>query len=462
MTSSIPPRVGRYEIVDRLGAGGMGVVYLATDPMLRREVAIKVLPAADDSELRERFLREARSVAALRHPNIVAIYDIGEEQGKLFIAMERVDGLSMAEAIRAGAPYPIERKLRLMLDLCASLGYAHKQGIIHRDVKPGNLMIAADGTLKVLDFGLARLVSAADSGLTQSGAVIGTPSYMSPEQVSGAPIDHRSDIFSVGLVLYEWLSLQRAFAGESIPTVLHDIVHKQPTPLRVLMPSLDPQLAAMVDRALQKDPARRYRSLDEMAGDLQRVLAGQPGAGPEASTVILDQRDTATVAPGVSPSARPSWRAARVAALVVATLSAGGLSAYVWYRPLATPAPPEIVQLESPVPAPANATPEPRLPAGSAVMAMDREVVSIDVLPWARVRIVPVGHTAPVPKEALLTPFSVELAPGAYRLECDNDGISPPSVFPITVEAGRPLSVSRAMPGFDPSRLVETLAGPRR
>ncbi|HWK09332.1 MAG TPA: serine/threonine-protein kinase, partial [Vicinamibacterales bacterium] len=228
---SLPSRIGRYEVVDRLGAGGMGVLYLARDPLLRRTLAIKVL-AVDDDDLRERFAREARSAASLSHTNIVTIFDVGEDNGHPFLAMEYLDGETMAEMIRRKAPVALQRRLQLLLELCAGLGYAHRLGIIHRDIKPANLMITGGGTLKILDFGLARLTHDNTSGLTQSGALLGTPNYMSPEQVEGRTVDHRSDIFSVGLVLYELLTYRKAYSGEGMHVILHKITHERPQPLR--------------------------------------------------------------------------------------------------------------------------------------------------------------------------------------------------------------------------------------
>lgn len=268
---SLPSRVGRYEIVDRLGAGGMGVVYLATDPLLRRTVAIKVLPGQDE-DLRERFGREARSAAALRHNNVVTIYDVGEDAGQPFLAMEFLDGETMAELIQRKAPLTVERRLQLIIELCAGLGHAHKSAIVHRDVKPGNLMITTDGVLKILDFGLARLTTATtQAGLTRAGTVMGTPHYMSPEQVEGAPVDHRSDIFSVGLVLYELLSYKRAYPGDSAHVVLHNIVHKTPTPIRIHVPTLDPALEEIVHKGLEKVVTKRYQALATLSADLERV-----------------------------------------------------------------------------------------------------------------------------------------------------------------------------------------------
>jgi serine/threonine protein kinase len=196
-----PARIGRYEIVERLGAGAMGMVYRANDPVLHRTVAIKVLPHASD-ELRERFAQEARAAASLRHPGVVTIYDVGEDEGRPFIAMECLEGETMASLIARRAPLLIDQRLQLIIDLCEGLGYAHQHDLIHRDIKPANLMVTPQG-LKILDFGLARLVaSTAHGALTTAGSVIGTAHYMSPEQVLGTTADHLSEVFAVGLVIH--------------------------------------------------------------------------------------------------------------------------------------------------------------------------------------------------------------------------------------------------------------------
>lgn len=470
MTSAIPARIGRYEIVGRLGAGGMGVVYLGQDPLLRRTVAIKVLPRDDDSELRDRFLREARSVAALRHPNIVTIYDIGEEQGRLFIAMERIEGESMADTIGRATDISIERKLQLMIELCAALGYAHRNGIIHRDIKPGNLMICSDGTLKVLDFGLARLaVAGAETALTRSGELVGTPNYMSPEQIKGEPLDQRSDIFSVGLVMYEWLSYRRAYNSESIHTLLHDIIYNDPPPLRTRMPAIDPALDAAVEKALKKDPALRYQTLDVLEADLRGALEQSRNA-PADQTVLDHTRTTVAIPPSALVTTRAMPRAAIGAAIAATLLIA--ISVFFWQKGTAPASnaaqqnPPTVVSPapvtipEAPAQMPAAQAPTPAA-APDAVTATAQQV-TVDMLPWARVRIFPVGHQAKVPEQSLLTPFTIALAPGNYRLECENDGISPRTILPITVVADRPLTISRKMNGFNAAKLVDTLLGPRQ
>src|SRR5262245_57679455 len=249
----------------------MGVVYLARDPLLGRTVAIKVL-SVHNEELRYRFAREARSSAALKHNNIVTIYDIGDDHGRPFIAMEYLDGETMAELIRRRAPMSVVRKVQLVLELCGGLGYAHRNGIIHRDIKPANVMITADGVLKILDFGLARLATeAGTAGFTRVGALLGTPQYMSPEQIEGHTIDHRSDIFAVGLVLYEFLALRKAYSAETPHAVLHKILNSDPQPIRELVPDVDLELEQVIAKAIEKDPKRRYQNLGLVASDLERI-----------------------------------------------------------------------------------------------------------------------------------------------------------------------------------------------
>jgi serine/threonine protein kinase len=247
----------------------MGVLYLAFDPVTEREVALKVL-RVDSDDLRERFLREARLAARLQHPNIVTIYDVGAHEDQPFIAMEFIAGETLGQLVHRRAPLTLSRRIALMEQVCVGLAYAHRHGIVHRDVKPANLMISRDsGVLKVLDFGVAGRVDA-DPAL-QGQMLMGTPNYMSPEQVVGQPSDHRSDIFSVGLVLYELLTYRQAFSGESQQSILLMVLNESPQPLAALVPGIDPALPAIVDRALEKSVDRRYPDLEAMRSDLSRV-----------------------------------------------------------------------------------------------------------------------------------------------------------------------------------------------
>jgi serine/threonine-protein kinase len=313
----MPAAIGRYQILDRIGQGGMGSLFLALDPMLERQLAIKLL-RDDNDELRERFAREARAVARLRHRNIVTIFDVGEQDGHPFIAMEYIQGQTLAELIRAGS-LDTSRKLRLVEELCDGLGFAHKAGIVHRDVKPANVMVERDGPVKILDFGIARI---AESGMTQAGMLIGTLNYMSPEQVAGRVVDSRSDIFAVGAVLYELLSGRQAFPGGLQNGILNRILHEEPPPLRELLPSIDDEIVDVVERALAKDPQARYQDLAAMRRDLERVRQRSEGVtqpGADAETILIQESARAAQRPktprrGADRDELARRRAAQIAA----------------------------------------------------------------------------------------------------------------------------------------------------
>ena len=278
--------IGRYQVVDRLGRGGMGTVYLARDPALDRLIAIKVLSGdLVDEETRERFSREARSISRLRHPNIVTIFEYGDFTGQPFIAMEYISGESWAELIRRRAPVPLVRKLRMMEELCAGMAHAHRARIVHRDIKPANIMVDAEsGSIKILDFGIA---SNGASNATLATLVVGTPSYMSPEQTTGQRVDHRSDVFAVGSVFYELLSYRQAFDGDTHVTIIEKILNGQARPLDDLCPSIDPEIVQIVDMAMKKDPGTRYQDLEVMRADIQAVRERVHESGTEP-TVLMD------------------------------------------------------------------------------------------------------------------------------------------------------------------------------
>jgi eukaryotic-like serine/threonine-protein kinase len=261
-------QLGRYEIQRRLGRGGMGTVYVAHDPVLGRMVAIKVFAGdLDVPDARERFSREARAAAALNHPNIVTVYDFGEYGSQPFIVMEYVPGETMANLIRRKVPVSVADKLRWMEELCAGAGYAHQMSVIHRDIKPANLMIDRSGRLKILDFGIARMLGIASN----TAVMIGTPGYMAPEQITGDPVDHRSDQFSIGVVFYELLAYTEAFPGDTLPAITHRILNEEPKSLSALVADLSPDVAAIVQQALRKNVAERFRDTDAMRGAIARA-----------------------------------------------------------------------------------------------------------------------------------------------------------------------------------------------
>lgn len=256
--------LGRYEVLGELGTGSMGTIYRGRDAVLDRDVALKTIARAGslDPELKERFYREARLCAKLNHPNIVTIYDLGEQDGTAFIAMELLTGGDLKKFIAEKQTLPNERKVQMFADLCDGLHHAHSHGIIHRDLKPSNIFLNSDGVAKILDFGIARLPA---SSLTMMGRVLGTPHYMAPEQIMGQPCDARSDVFALAMVAFEFLTYAHPFFGESIPK---RIMHDNPDSLRERNPQLPAQLEQVIARALAKDPAQRYPS----AADFGRAL----------------------------------------------------------------------------------------------------------------------------------------------------------------------------------------------
>jgi len=278
-----PRQLGRYRIVKELGRGAMGRVYLAHDPEIDRSVAIKTvqafaaLPEKEQADARARFQREARSAGRLLHPNIVTVFDVGEAEGLAYLAMELIEGQTLAEHCRPGDLLPTAAVIESIAQVAEALDYAHAQGIVHRDVKPANLMLGPSGTVKVMDFGLAR---ASEASLTHDGTLLGTPGYMSPEQIRGEPLDGRSDLFSLGVVLFELLSGEKPFPGDSISSIIYRIVNDAPRDVLKLNPSLAPELAAFLTRALAKDPDQRFPDGKAFAQALRVTLA--QGSAPSA------------------------------------------------------------------------------------------------------------------------------------------------------------------------------------
>ena len=261
-------QVGRYEIQRRLGRGGMGTVYVAHDPVLGRMVAIKMFAGdLDVPDARERFAREARAAAALSHPNIVTVFDFGEFASQPYIVMEYVPGETMANLIRRKTPIAIADKLRWMEELCVGAGYAHQMSLVHRDIKPANLMLDRSGRVKILDFGIARMLGIASN----TAVMIGTPGYMAPEQITGEPVDHRSDLFSIGVVFYELLAYAEPFPGDTLPMITHRIVHEEPTPLEQLVPDVHPEIIAIVRQAMRKRSAERFKDAEALRIAIARV-----------------------------------------------------------------------------------------------------------------------------------------------------------------------------------------------
>lgn len=267
-------QVGRYQIREIIGQGAMATVYRAYDPEIDRTIAIKLLQSdmCRDEEYRARFLREAKAAGMLSHPNIVTIYDVGEYNSQPYIAMELIEGKQVSDFIREGEPAPVWDVVEMGIQLARALDYAHSKGVVHRDIKPSNIMLVKDTkTIKVADFGICRIAGSEVSQQTQVGQVLGTPHYMSPEQVLGQKVDHRSDLFSVGVVLYQLLAGARPFEGDTTATLAYKIVEVAPVSLDKRRPDLPLSLRRIVDRSLKKQPDKRFQSGQELAEALIRV-----------------------------------------------------------------------------------------------------------------------------------------------------------------------------------------------
>ena len=338
-TRSDPAQIGRYQVIERVGKGGMGVLFRGMDPVLDREVAIKLMLvdfSEDEEQLRPRFYVEARAAAKLQHRNIVTVFEFAEEGNTPYIVMEFLRGTSLAARMVSPLPLSLDAKLDIIAQLCDALHYAHEQGVVHRDVKPANVFLLTDGTVKLLDFGIAKMSS---SGLTRQGDVLGSASYMSPEQVRGSDaVDGRADIFSCGVVLYELLTGRKPFEADQPTATIVKILNDPPRPIETLAPDLPAQLVAAVNRALAKDPADRYATAGELSKELQwiRRALGAAGEGApldetrfatpteirsfQADFDKLDRKSsTASRAAVVAPPATgtPKWMIPAVAAGVV-------------------------------------------------------------------------------------------------------------------------------------------------
>ena len=343
----------RYELGEILGFGGMSEVHLAQDLRLNRDVAIKVLRAdlARDPTFYLRFRREAQNAAALNHPAIVAVYDTGEaetEAGPLpFIVMEYVEGDTLRDIVRTKGPFAPRRAMEVIADVCAALDFSHRNGIVHRDMKPANIMINRAGAVKVMDFGIARAIADSSSPMTQTAAVIGTAQYLSPEQARGEQVDARSDVYSVGCVLFEILTGEPPFKGDSPVAVAYQHVREDPPTPSQVYEGVPRELDSVILKAMSKNPANRYQTAAEMRSDLIRVLGGQRPSAP----MVMNDEDRTTIlgsieSPGrrakaveAAPTAKPETdepatrkRWLRVAALVVVGIALVGLIGSVLWR----------------------------------------------------------------------------------------------------------------------------------
>jgi len=348
--------LGRFEIVAELGQGAMGVVYEARDPAIGRRVAIKTVRAglatSVSDDMLERFRREARAAGTLSHQNIVTVYDVGEQDGVTYIAMEFLDGRPLDEVLADRRCIPVDECVELMAKVLEGLGHAHEHGVVHRDVKPANIVVSENGTVKVADFGVAHTL---DSELTRTGMLIGTPHYMSPEQFAAGRIDGRSDLFSVASILYEMLTGERPFHGDNLGAMMHNVMNTEPVPVRKINVHVPEPLAGVIEKAMSKDPQRRYQTADDFVAALRESVKESPdpavmqlerdraGAQPDTGAATLVTSVKTVVAgpdreagPGETvsgPSSRLRLALTLGAVLAIVALAVGGLL-YLRLRPV--------------------------------------------------------------------------------------------------------------------------------
>ena len=363
MSESEPPpdkkQLGRYTILYELGQGAMGTVYRGHDPQIDREVALKtislhMLGGQDEEEFRQRFFREARAAGKLSHPGIVTIHDAGEDASTRtpYLVMEFIPGITL-ESLGEGGALPQEKALELTRQIAEALDYAHARGIVHRDIKPANIIVDAEGRAKITDFGIAKV---ATSKFTQTGMVLGTPAFMSPEQLTARPVDGRSDIFSLGTILYWLLTGKRPFGGDSLAALSYSVVHAEPPPLAEVAPGLPLDMEYVVKRALAKDAAKRYATGREFANDLDDLTHSRPPRS-RGSAMVAAAPLAATIAmPAAVTEKRRRWI---LPVAVVAVLLIGLALAAWWWLSRSAPVEPE-TQVSAPAPAPRTSAPAPR------------------------------------------------------------------------------------------------------
>jgi eukaryotic-like serine/threonine-protein kinase len=321
---------GRYEVGSRIGRGGMATIHLGTDRLLKRTVAVKVLapPFAEDQRFVARFQREAKAAAGLNHPNVVSVYDTGADDGLHWIVMEHVEGHTLERVLQEEGALPFRPALEIAGDLCRALAAAHARGLIHRDVKPANVMIDTKGRVKVMDFGIARAIDDATT-ITGTGVVLGTASYLSPEQARGDEVDARSDIYSLGCVLYEMIVGRPPFAGDTTVALAYKHIHEEPVPPSFINQAIPASLEAVVMRAIAKAPSDRYAGAEAMGDAVAEVLRDQSGrrrgvAEQEAGLTDPNPRDTVLLPEAVEPGRRSGRRGRRSRAVALALLAIAG------------------------------------------------------------------------------------------------------------------------------------------
>jgi serine/threonine protein kinase len=452
--AAMPDKIGRYQILERVGRGGMGVLYRGHDPVLDREVAVKVMLAdfsEDTEQMRPRFYREAKSAAKLQHRNIVTVFEFAEENNQPHIVMEFLRGTPLNTRMEEKPPLTLDDKLDIVTQLCSGLGYAHKEGIVHRDVKPANVFILQDGTVKLLDFGIAKL---ATSTLTRQGDVVGSAPYMSPEQIAGAQdLDGRSDVWSTGVLLYELLTGRKPFDGDGLTTVIAGILREQPPSVEQYVPGLPKQLLDCVSKALEKDRDRRYQTAEELGRELQLIRkTHQLNAPPPmdatrfASTNVLKalhddrQKEEGTLGnktlqqPPVSVPAPPAGSKTWMIAAGIAVAMIGVAGGYMMTRPETAPA-----NTAAPISTPAQ--PQPNPAASGAGNAADAPVKPADTVAAATNGGEKPAEKAPPKKAAAPPEKAAAIAPPPAR-----------ATVPVSISGGYDFEV------WDGSRVISRSA----
>ena len=463
-------RIGRYKIVGELGRGAMGVVYHAVDPNIGRPVAIKTIHfgggrnAEEQNRLRERLFREARSAGILSHPGIVTIYDV-EQQGDLaYIAMEFVDGPTLDQVLSDALPIPPERMFSILGQTSVALDYAHQKGIVHRDIKPANIMIARDGTAKITDFGIAKIT--ASDQLTMTGNIVGTPHYMSPEQVQGQPVDGRSDQFSLAVIAFEMLTGEKPYAGEHLTTVVYKIVAEEPAAPHRLNPTIGLAIESVLRKSLSKKPDLRYPTCQEFAGALEKACAASKGwktmprggglneptmADSAKPGVILPPARRARLAEATTTAERAERRTAGFLPFLLAILVAAGLLALIGWQAAPwlsnqvqmtkTPAP-ATTPASTPAPVPAEPKPSPMPPAATT----PAEAAEAAHTPPAQPKQKPPAR--PAPAIAAPQPVSIISSPaGATATLDENPQKACKAPCSLDAQRGRH-TISITMPGY--------------
>jgi eukaryotic-like serine/threonine-protein kinase len=508
---TVPKLIGRYEIVAELGRGAMGSVFKARDPAVGRIVALKTVHAAAlageySSEYRTRFYREARASGVLAHPGIVPVFDVGEHEDAPFLVMEFVDGRTLDDAVKKGQRFPLDRVCEIGEQIADALAYAHRQGVIHRDIKPANILMTSREVYgserpRITDFGIAKLAS---SDITTSGQLLGTPSFMPPEQFTGQPVDGRADLYSLGVILYFLATGEQPFPGETMTAVSYKVVHTDPIPPSKLNPAVSPRLERTILKCLAKNPADRFQTCEELAEVLASIRAGAPNTASEPAAPALDADATlgpaqvshppapdatgapapatATIPPASKQTAAPSSAKPKkpvqvetlFAAILLGIAGLGIVAAGAWFMfdrlldlahrqhqqattpPAAqTPPPQPVVQVPQPEPTPA-ATDQVQQGFASSEAANAASPSTPTTAPGAPGTTAPAGKTSPAPAAAPPVPAKSGPASGSSKKSAaakSRQPSPPPAQTPpapaanTTVASTAPASTSSAPAG---------------